>query len=100
MKLLIITTLVESAKQVEMYLKKESISAYFEMDIRGFMTFARPEHRIDNWFSTGKRHVNTTGIFAFVEEEKATTLLRELKQFADEKKVMLNAFMINVEGAI
>lgn len=100
MKLLIITTVVDSAKEVELFLKKASITAYFEMDIKGFMTFARPEHRIDNWFSAGKRPVNTTGIFAFVAEEKAALLLDKLKAYAQAENILLNGFMLNIEGAI
>lgn len=100
MKLLILTTVVECAKDVENYLKKQAISAYFEMDVKGFMTFDKKEHRIDNWFSSGRRPVNTIGIFAFIKDEEVENLVEGLRALSTNSNVNLKAFVVNVEDTI
>ena len=100
MKLLILTTVVECAKEVEDYLKKQAISAYFEMDVKGFMNFEKPEHRIDNWFTSGRRPVNTVGIFAFIQDQLIENLMTGLRDLSHDKKVDLKGFVVNVDDSI
>lgn len=100
MKLLILTTVVECAKDVEGFLKKQAISAYFEMDVKGFMNFDKPEHRIDNWFSTGRRPVNTIGIFAFIKDAQTDGIVDGLRQLSNDSRINLKGFVVNVEETI
>ncbi len=102
MKLIVITSLYEFTKEIERFLREKKVLAYFEMDVQGFKVFEENENFKENWFVSGphQRPTNSLGIFAFIENQKATQLMQALKEFDEEHGNILNAFSVNVEESV
>jgi hypothetical protein len=102
MKLIVITSLYEFSKEIEAFLRTQQVLAYFEMDVQGFEVFENNESHLENWFVSGphERPTNSLGIFAFIENGKASCLMETLRDFDKEHGNILNAFSVNVEESV
>ncbi len=100
MKLLVITCVQESKKDVIHLLHQSGIFIFSMTDITGFKEDP-PEDLRDHWFSAGHERFDSLLFFSFCNEEKTNKALQNIRQYNEsgDRSFPLRGFKIAVEDA-
>jgi len=100
MKLLVVTCVHESKRDVIQLLHKSGISIFSLTDITGFKD-GEPIDLQESWFSAGREQFESLLFFSFCDEGRTQTALENIKAYnaTHEDGFPLRGFKLAVEDA-